>query len=367
MSSRKELDSLVTDAIASIKPYVPGKPVEELERELGISNAIKLASNENLHGPSPKAVEAMRRVLTEVNFYPEGAAPNLRARLAEHLQVPGEELVIGNGSNELIELIVRTFTTTVHHAVISDHAFLVYRLVLTAAGVAFDSTPMRDMTHDLEAMKSAIRENTRLVFIANPNNPTGTYNTRDELESFLNDLPEEVIVVLDEAYFEFVGRDDYTGGIKLRDRHSNLIVLRTFSKCYGLAGVRVGYGVMRPGLATYLNTVRQPFNVNRLGQVAAEAALEDTEYLSSTLAVNAAERSRLEKAFAKRGVAYWPSVTNFILFDLERSGAEVTQQLLQKGVIVRPMAGYGLPTCIRVTVGLPDQNDRFLTAFDEVL
>ena len=359
--------SLVTPEIASIKAYVPGKPLEELERELGITGAIKLASNENPMGPSPRAIAAMREELNQLNFYPEGDAPNLKRALAAHLGVGIEKLSVGNGSNEIIELLIRTFTTPQHHAVVSDHAFLVYAMVLKSSRVPLTSVPMRNMTHDLVAMKAAIRPNTRLVFIANPNNPTGTYNTRAELEAFLDGLSDNVIVALDEAYFEYAEASDYAGGVELLDRHDNLVVLRTFSKCYGLAGIRIGYGVANAEITGYLNRVRQPFNTNRVGQVGALAALLDTDYTALSVATNNAQRAYLCDALAGRGIDYLESQTNFVLVKVPASGAQVTDAMTRKGVVIRAMGGYGLPEHVRVTVGTREQNDRFLTTFDDVL
>ena len=358
---------LVTPEIASIRPYIPGKPIEELERELGITDAVKLASNENPLGPSPKAVEAIQKELAQLSYYPEGDAPNLKQALAAHLGVERKEVVVGNGSNEILELIVRTFATPAHHAVYSVHAFLVYPLVLTAARVPFTAVPMKDMTHDLVAMKAAITDKTRIVFIANPNNPTGTYNTAEELERFLTGLPEDLIVALDEAYFEYGDAPDYPDGLKFRSLHQNLIVLRTFSKCHGLAGLRVGYGIARPELINYLNRVRQPFNSNRLAQVGAEAALGDTEYIRFSVSENKRERSSLSAELGKRGLEYLPSQTNFILVKLPHPGSKVTQAMLHEGVIIRAMDGYGLPDHVRVTVGTAADNQRFLTALDKVL
>jgi histidinol-phosphate aminotransferase len=359
--------SLVTPFIASLRPYVPGKPVEELERELGIAGAVKLASNENPLGPSPMAVEAIRRSAAEVHFYPEGDGPKLKQRLAEHLGVDSDELILGNGSNEVLEMVVRTFATPAHHAVISDHAFLYYGMALTAAGIRFDVCPMVEMRHDLVAMKAAIRENTRLVFIANPNNPTGTYNTRQELTSFLTGLREDVVVALDEAYFEYVEASDYPDGLTLRHLHPNLVVLRTFSKCYGLAGLRIGYGLARAELISYLNRVRQPFNTNRIAQAAALASLDDKAFCERSVATNRENRASLAGELERRGLPFLPSVTNFVLFVVPRSAAEVTAEMLLQGVIVRSMVGYGLPRHIRVTVGLPEQNAAFLRALDAVL
>lgn len=358
---------LVTPTIENIRPYVPGKPVEELERELGITEAVKLASNENPLGPSPKAVEAIKKELVNLGFYPEGDAPNLRARLAERLSVDATQIVLGNGSNEILELVVRTFATPAHHAVVSDHAFLVYNLVLMAAGVPFTSVPMRQMTHDLDAMKDAIVDNTRVVFIANPNNPTGTYNTKAELTRFLRDLPDDLLTVVDEAYFEYVEPSDYPNCITLQQQFPNLIVTRTFSKVHGLAGLRVGFGVMTSELANYVHRVREPFNCNRLAQIGAEAALSDHDFVAKAVELNRVERAKVREALNERGLRCGPSETNFVLFEVPTTGQAICNDLLKHGVIVRPMAGYGLPQHIRMTIGLPEQNDRFLEALDAVL
>ena len=358
---------LVTPTIESIRPYIPGKPIEELERELGITEAIKLASNENPLGPSPKAVEAIKNELSNLGYYPEGDAPNLRARLAEYLSVDSTQIVLGNGSNEILELVVRTFATPAHHAIVSDHAFLVYNLVLLAAGVPFTSVPMKQMTHDLDAMKNAVRENTRVVFIANPNNPTGTYVTEAELIRFLKGLPDDLLTVVDEAYFEYVEQPDYPNGVALQKEFPNLIVTRTFSKCHGLAGLRVGYGVMTSELANYVHRVREPFNCNRLAQIGAEAALSDHDFVAKAVELNRVERARVREALNDRGLPCMLSETNFVLFEVSTTGQSVCNDLLKHGVIVRPMAGYGLPQHIRMTIGLPEQNDRFLLALDLVL
>jgi histidinol-phosphate aminotransferase len=358
---------LVTSSIKSLEPYVPGKPLEEIERELGIVGAIKLASNENLLGPSPRAMEAVRLEVENIHFYPESKAPRLKLALAEHMKVSPREVVVGNGSSELIGTIVRTFTTPQDHAVISDYAFQLYKISLAASNVAVSSVPMQDMTHDLVAMKAAIKGNTKLVFIANPNNPTGTYNTRKEMLGFLTGLPPEVIVVLDEAYFEFAEPDDYANGLEFREVHDNLVVLRTFSKCYGLSGVRVGYGVAPELMVSYMDRVRQAFTVNRLGQAAAEAALTDTKYLQRTMAENRQNREWLNKQLAERGINCIPSQTNFLLFKVPGGGAKVTTDLLHEGVIVRPMGAYGLDEYIRVTVGRIGQCKAFMAAFDKVL
>jgi histidinol-phosphate aminotransferase len=375
MSSQKSpeaaahpIAALVAENVASIRPYIPGKPIEELERELGISGAIKLASNENALGPPRSAIEAMRKEASEVHFYPEGGAPELRRALARHLGVTAAEIIVGNGSNELLELVLRAFSTRDHHAVFSQRAFLVYPLVCKAADVAFTAVPMTDdFRHDLPAMAAAVRDNTRLVFIANPNNPTGTYNTHDELARFLETVPDHLVVVMDEAYFEYVDADDYADSLALRGLHPNLLVTRTFSKCYALAGLRVGYGIGPEAMIDYMHRVRQPFNSNRMAQAAAVAALGDAEYVEYSIRFNNENRAALQDALDARGIDYLPSVANFVLIDVERPCGEVVDALMRRGVIVRGMTAYEFPNHIRVTVGTSEQNARFLKALDEVL
>jgi histidinol-phosphate aminotransferase len=359
---------LVAEYIQKLVPYVPGKPIEELERELGIKDSIKIASNENPLGPSPKAVAALRTALDNLPRYPDGNATTLKDRLAKKLGVKPENLVMGNGSNEILELAAATFMRPGDHAVISAHAFVVYDLAVDARG--FNKTvvpPGKNFGHDLRAMARAVTDRTRLIFIANPNNPTGTYNTVAEMDELLESVPKDVIVVIDEAYFEYVEKKDYPDGVKLLQAGHNVIACRTFSKIYGLAGLRIGYGVMRPELAEYMNRVRQPFNTNMLAQIAAEAALDDDEFVERARKLNREGMAYLEDQFRAHHIEFIPSVGNFLLFKYQGDAKELYTKLLHKGVIVRPMGGYRLPEWLRVTIGLPSENERFMAALKECM
>ncbi len=356
---------LVSPSIESLLPYEGGKPVEELAREFGITDAIKLASNENPLGPSPKALEAARAILNDVNRYPDAAAYKLRERIAAEHGVPMDDIIQGNGSNELLDLAVRTFCTAEHHIVFAEPAFVVYRIAALAHGVPFTAVPTLELTHDLEAMAAAITPRTRLVFVGNPNNPTGTYVGIDAMRRFLRAVPPEVVVLIDEAYIEYATAADFPDCLKLRGEHERLIVCRTFSKIHGLAGLRVGYGVSTPELVGYMNRVRAPFNVGNLGQAAAIAALDDREHVRRSRELNTSERERVTARLSALGLSVAPSQTNFILVDVKRNGRAVYDALLRKGVIVRPFGN--LPMSIRVTIGKPEENDRFLGALGEVL
>lgn len=350
---------LVTSGIEGLKPYQGGKPIEELAREKGISDIVKLASNENPFGPSPRAVEAARVALSECHRYPDGAGFRLRTAIAEYHGVDLEQVVHGNGSNEIIELIVRTFMTPEHHIVFGRPAFSMYPVVATAHNVEFSAvTTDGDLVHDLDAMLAAIRSNTKVVLIDNPNNPTGTYVPQAKLEAFLRQVPREVIVVLDEAYFEFCTAADYPDGLELMGLHPRLLVLRTFSKAYGLAGFRAGYGIGPADLVKYLHRLRAPFNVSLISQEAAIAALGDRSHLELTVTTNAEERARLEAALTEFTVRVYPSQANFVLADFGRPGLEIYEQLLNLGVIVRPIPG--LETCLRISVGRPAENRRLI-------
>ena len=363
--SSARMSHLVSPTIESLLPYEGGKPVEELAREFGISDAIKLASNENPLGPSPKALVAARAVIDELHRYPDANAFRLRERIAAERGVPMAEIIQGNGSNEILDLAVRTFCTAAHHIVFAEPAFVVYRIAALAHGVPFTAVPLREHTHDLEAMLAAITPRTRLVFVGNPNNPTGTYVNLDALRRFLRALPPEVIVVVDEAYIEYASAADFPDCMKLRSEHERLIICRTFSKIHGLAGLRVGYGVSTPELIGYMNRVRAPFNVGNLGQAAAIAALDDVEHVQKSRDLNHAERERISARLNALGYSVVPTQANFYLVDVKQSGRAVYDALLRKGVIVRPFAS--LPNSIRVTVGKPAENDRFLSALSEVL
>ena len=361
------MKELVPPHIASIKPYEPGKPVEELERELGIPSSVKLASNENPLGPSPKAVRAMRGALKEVNRYPDGGSFKLNAALAGKFDIPESSILLGNGSNELIEIIIRTFLRPGEEVVSARGAFIVYVLITQAAGGTNVVVPMKNDAHDLPAMARAVTERTRLVFIANPNNPTGTWVTKSAMERFLDALPADVITVIDEAYFEYFSRRSIPDSLDYIRQGRPVISLRTFSKAYGLAGLRLGYLFAPPEYVTAMNRVRQPFNTNSLAQVAAVAALEDERHLRRVVRLNRRERRALEGKLQEMGLTALPSETNFLLVDVGRDGGQVYDQLLRKGVITRPMGGYGYPNHLRVTVGTAEENRAFLAALKEVL
>jgi len=361
--------SLARPGVQKLSPYVPGKPVEELAREFGLrpQDIVKLASNENPLGPSPAVREAIAAALPELTRYPDGNGFALKQALAAKSGVNTAGITLGNGSNDILELVARAFVGPEHEVVFSDHAFAVYPIVTQAVGARAVSVPAKDWGHDLDAMAAAITPSTRVVFIANPNNPTGTWIERDALEAFLDRVPENVIVVLDEAYTEYVETDDVPNGVDYLGRYSNLLVSRTFSKAYGLAALRVGYGLSHPAIADALNRVRQPFNVNSLALAAALAALEDETYLIESRRINRIGMQQLEEGCAALGLSWIPSRGNFLAIDLGREAAPVFQGLLREGVIVRPVANYGMPSYLRVTIGLPAENQRFLDALKQVL
>lgn len=357
---------LVPDYISSLVAYPPGKPIEEVEREYGIKGSIKLASNENPLGPSPKAVDAINRHVSGIHRYPDGSCYYLKDRLAGHLGISKNKIILGNGSNEIIELIVRAFLRPGDEAVMAHPAFIVYQLIVQAGGGKNVIMPLKDFTHDLEAMAGAVTEKTRLVFITNPNNPTGTIVKKDDFQRFLSRVPEDVIVVMDEAYFEYVSDPEYPNGMDYINERL-VISLRTFSKIYGLAGVRIGYGVASDGIISYMEKVRQPFNVNSLAQVAALAALDDQEHVEKSVTINKEGLAYLYGELDKMGLNYVKSHANFLLIDMKADGIKVYQDLLREGVIVRPMGIYDLKNYLRVTVGLPEENKRFVKALKKVI
>lgn len=362
----KPLKLTVSKNISSLVPYPPGKPIEELERELGIKGSIKLASNENPLGPSKKAVEAVAAALSNLHRYPDGSCYYLKEKLSAFLGVPPETLIFGNGSNEIIELLVRAFLKPGDEAVMADPSFAVYPIVIKTVGAKGRLVPLKAMRHDLKAMAKAVTKKTRIVFIANPNNPTGTMVTEKEFGRFLKEVPEDVILCVDEAYREFVRSPEFPDTLgHIRDGRP-ILCLRTFSKIYGLAGLRIGYGVAHPQMVDYMNRVRQPFNVNSLAQVAAIAALGDGAHLERTRANNAEGLKYLFKEVRSLGFECVDTEANFFLIKVN-DGKKVYNALLRKGVIVRPMASYNLPEYIRVTVGLPEENERFVKAFSEAV
>ncbi|MDP3939488.1 MAG: histidinol-phosphate transaminase [Deltaproteobacteria bacterium] len=364
----RKVDALVNEALKTLVPYAPGKPMEELERELGISDSIKLASNESSMGPSPRAVAAIAEALRGLHRYPDGSAYRLVHKIAARLGVGANGIVLGNGSNEIIELVVRGFMLPGDEAVFAHPSFAIYPLVVQAAGGLGVPVPLKDLTHDLPAMARAVTPRTKIVFVCNPNNPTGTAVRKDAFEAFLRDLPDGVLVAVDEAYFEYMDDPQRVDSLQYHDSGKILLTLRTFSKCYGLAGLRIGYGVGHPRLIDYLHRVRQPFNVNWLAQVGALAALDDDAHLRVSVENNREQLARIYKALDAMGVRYTRSQANFLLLHLPGGdGKAVYDRLLRRGVIVRPMDSYDLPGTIRVTVGTPEENTRFLAELGEVI
>lgn len=352
----------VSKDIADIIPYPPGKPLEELEREMGIEGAIKLASNENPLGPSKKAMAAIRKGLLKVQRYPDGAGYYLTEALAERWKVPPSQVIIGNGSNEIIELLIRTFILPGDEALMADPSFSLYRLVVTTGHGKAVQVPLKEGRHDLDRMAKGVTAKTKLIFICNPNNPTGTIVRRKEVERFISKIPKRILIIFDEAYAEFATDPEFPQTIPFIREGAPLIALRTFSKIYGLAGLRIGYGISRPEVVDYMNRVRQPFNTNLPAQQGALAALSDEAHVARSLANNAAGMKYLTAAFREIGISYLPSETNFICFDLggadPSAGKKVYGALLRKGVIIRHLEG----TRLRVTIGLPSENRRFIEA-----
>ena len=346
--------------ITALKPYQPGKPIEELERELGLSNIIKLASNENPLGPSKSALNAIVQASKELTRYPDGNGFSLKAALAKHVQLTSDQITLGNGSNDVLELLARTFVSSNDEVIFSQYAFAVYPLVTQAIGAKAVIAPASDFGHDLDAMTTLISEKTKLIFIANPNNPTGTALAPKQVETFLKQVPESVIVVLDEAYVEYTTQQFNT--VAWLAGYPNLVITRTFSKAYGLAALRVGYSLSSPEIADCLNRIRQPFNVNSLALVAAVAALADKDYVEQSRQLNEAGLKQFVTGFEQLGLTYILSKGNFITVDVKRNADSIYQSLLQQGVIVRPIANYGLPQHLRISVGLGEENQRCLDA-----
>jgi histidinol-phosphate aminotransferase len=359
--------ALATPGVRGLQPYQPGKPLSELEREYGVRDAVKLASNENPLGPSPKALAAARAALADMTRYPDGNGFELKQALARRHGISAAAITLGNGSNDVLELIARAFLGPALAAVYSEHAFAVYPIVTQAIGAQHRVAPARDFGHDLEAMAAMVDERARVLFIANPNNPTGTWLPASQLEAFLATLPERLIVVLDEAYSEYVGESDYPDSTAWIERFPNLVVTRTFSKAFGLAGLRIGYAVSHPQVADVLNRVRQPFNVNLAAQAAALAALDDRDYLDMSVRVNREGMAQMTSGLRQLGIEYIPSVGNFLAADMGRLAAPIYEGLLREGVIVRPVANYGMPNHLRITIGKEGENARCLAALAKVL
>jgi len=367
-----QFTQFATPGVQGLHPYQPGKPIEELERELGIDNIIKLASNENPLGPSPLALEAMRSTLEGVWLYPDGNGFELKQKLVAKHGVAMNQITLGNGSSDPLEFVVRVLVQPGDEVLYSQHAFAMYPIVTRAAGGVGVEAPAKNWGYDLDAIAARISGRTRVIFIANPNNPTGTWLDGVELESFIRSVPERIVVVIDEAYYEYAsapatGAVSYPETMGWLEKYPNLMVSRTFSKSYALAGLRVGYAVSSPELADLMNRVRPPFNVNNIALAAASAALDDAAHLSESVAVNAAGLKQLRAAFEAMGLDYIPSVGNFISVDVGRSAGPVYEALLHEGVIVRPVANYAMPNHLRVTVGRAEQNQRFIEGLQRSL
>lgn len=350
--------------IKTITPYIPGKPIEELERELGITSAIKLASNESPLGPSPFVLKTLRKGLSDINRYPDGGCYYLKNALSQRLGIHIEEVLLGNGSNEVIELAVRTFLSPGDEAIMAHPSFIVYSMVVQAAGGKNIIVPLKDWRHDLETMASRITERTKIIFIANPNNPTGTINTKAEMNTFMQRVPENVLVVVDEAYYEYVTSSEYADSIKYFREGRDILILRTFSKIYGLAGLRIGYGIAKAGIITEINKVRQPFNINSIAQQAALASLSDERHIARIKKINERGKRYLYKELKAMNFDYVPTEANFIYVILKEDNAyQLYEELLSHGVIVRHMGHRE----IRITIGLPSENKRFIETLKTVM
>ena len=365
-------EDLATPGVRGLQPYQPGKPIEELQREYGVSDIVKLASNENPLGPSPRVREALANGLDELARYPDGNGFALKQALSTRHGVDMAQITLGNGSSDVLEFVVRVFVQPGDEVLFSEHAFAMYPIVTRAASAKAVVAPARDWGHDLEAMQALITDRTRVIFVANPNNPTGTWLHEDELRAFVAAVPENVAVVIDEAYFEYasdpaLGAAGYPDASRWLADFPNLVVTRTFSKAHGLAGLRMGYSLSHADLANLLNRIRPPFNVNSLALLAAEASLADEEHLRRAVHLNTEEMARVTDGVTEMGLDYIPSVGNFVSIDVGGDAAPVYDALLHEGVIVRPVANYGMPHHLRVTLGLPEENERFLSALKKVL
>lgn len=354
--------------LESITPYVPGKPIEEVERELGLNDVVKMASNENPLGPSPLAVEAIKEYLHKINFYPDGNCYYLKRALAEHYNLEEKNIVVGNGADELITLVGAAYLNPGDEIIMAKPSFSEYDFSARLMDANPVYIPSKEFRHDLKAMAAAVNEKTKIVYVCNPNNPTGTIVTHKELEDFLNELPPGILVVLDEAYYEYVGDPSYPRSLELlKGGHNNILILRTFSKIYGLAGLRVGYGLANEQVISDLNTVREPFNVNSVAQVAARAALKDKKHMEAVLRINTKGKEYLMGEFNRLGLYYLPTEANFIFVDVGVDSRQLFQKLLHKGVIVRTGDIFGYPQFIRVSISTEEANQRFIKALEESL
>jgi histidinol-phosphate aminotransferase len=369
MDPKIDFQALFRPGILKTRPYSPGKPIKEVQRELGLDSVVKLASNENPEGPLPAVLEAVNQAARELNRYPDATCFELTQRLAKHLDVTPESIIFGNGSNEVIDILIRALVSPGENVVFSEKSFIVYHLTTAVHFECGRAIPLgSDDKHDLVAMADAVDDKTKLVIVCNPNNPTGTYNTREEFETFLDAIPHNVIVAIDEAYYEYVDVDDYPQALPMLTARPNLVILRTFSKIHSLAGLRVGYGVGHPGLIGELHKTREPFNVNMLSQAAAIACLDNWHEVEGRKRRNREQLDWVAGELERLGLEVVPSQTNFILVRCEGKAGQLTQDLLQKGVIVRPMSAFGLGEgALRISIGLPAENQRCIEALEEIL
>lgn len=364
--------NLAAKGVQKLNPYVPGKPISELEREMGISNIIKLASNENPLGASPLAMAAMAETLKEIELYPDGNGFELKKALAAKHNVDMDCITLGNGSNDVLVLLAEAFLSPDLNAIYSQYSFAVYPIAVQAVGAVHKQIPALSwetdspLGHDLDSMLAAIDDNTRLIFIANPNNPTGNHLSEKELKGFVNKVPDDVIVIVDEAYLEYSDLEQQVDASKWLKNSPNLVVTRTFSKAYGLAGLRVGYALSNPEITNIINRIRQPFNVNSLAMVAAQSAIGDIEFLERSLLENSAGMKILENTCANLGLRYVPSKGNFLLIDFEKDVSGIYMDLLKNGIITRPVANYGLTNCLRITIGTQAQMQRLNKTMEKI-
>lgn len=361
------MTSNVNARVLTLSPYRPGKTIDQLEREFGVTNAVKLTSNENPRGASPRVCSAISNQLNSLTRYPDPSGHNLKQALSRRLDVSTDCITLGNGSNDVLELAARVAVSPGSKCVVDEHCFEVYPMAIAAAHGEQVTVKSRNWCQDLLRTVDVVDASTSIVYIANPNNPTGTYVTDSELRDFVEAVPSNVWIVIDEAYFEYVGEADYPDGVELGKKYPNVVVTRTFSKAYGLASLRVGYSVSSSYFAELLNRIRQPFNVNSMALAAAEAALGDTEYLDESVAMNSEEMRFVQGRLRKQGVEYIRSVGNFITFDCGMDALPLYEKLLRQGIIVRPIANYGMPNHLRVTIGTHEENERFAHALATVL
>ena len=361
------MSPIIPSYLEKIKPYEPGKPIEELQRELGLKEVVKLASNESPLGPPKESIEATRAAINELNRYPDDSCFHLKAKISERFDVPVRNITIGAGSAELIVNAARSLLGPDDYAVISDQTFVMYWLAVQSVNGNLIRVPLQNYTYDLEAMAAAVDDRVQLLYIANPNNPTGTMVTAEQFDRFMGSLPDDVVVVYDEAYREYVGREDYPDPLKYYNEGRNIIILNTFSKIYGLAGLRVGFSIANNDLSDALKRVRAPFNVNSIASAAASAALDATGHVEEALKINNDGMELLTTELSGMGLNVVPSVTNFVLVDFGHDVTELNNKLLHKGIIVRPMASFGMPTALRISIGLPDENRRCIEAMREIL